>query len=78
MRLTRKQIVKLHQVFGHCHPTKLKPFLQRSGHWSEEVCERPEQITDKVPQLSLHRVDTCKDDNHCEEEQGVHCVTTQT
>ena len=37
IKLSRKHILKLHHVFGHCHPEKLKPFLERSGHWTREV-----------------------------------------
>ena len=46
IKLTKKHILKLHHVFGHCHPEKLRPFLERSGHWTREVQKHLDELKD--------------------------------
>ena len=31
--ISRKEMIKLHHYFGHCHPKKLKELILRAGRW---------------------------------------------
>ena len=42
--ITKKHVTKLHHIFGHAHPEKLKSFLQRAGHKSPEIYKYLEDL----------------------------------